>query len=251
MKEVIPMAELYLIIDTETANDIDCPLCYDISFAVIDRHGRIYTKYSFVVQEIFRHERDLMLSCYFADKLPQYEADIENGTRLLRSICDIREVLHKVAKNFNARAIMAHNALFDYRALNNTIRYITKSKMRYFLPYNLEIWDTLKMARQTFGTSAEYKKFCDEHSFLNKFNKPQLTAEVLYRYITNNVDFVEAHTGDEDIKIEKVIFSECIKVNPDIDKRLFKTKEEKERIEKEKAEKKKKKRKRVLTKPKE
>ena len=144
-KEVIPMAELYLIIDTETANDIDCPLCYDISFAVIDRNGRIYTKYSFVVQEIFRHERDLMLSCYFAGKLPQYEADIENGTRLLRSICDIREVLHKVAKNFNARAIMAHNALFDYRALNNTIRYITKSKTRYFLPYNLEIWDTLKM----------------------------------------------------------------------------------------------------------
>lgn len=250
MKEVIPMAELYLIIDTETANDIDCPLCYDISFAVIDKNGRIYTKYSFVVQEIFRHERDLMTSCYFADKLPQYEADIENGTRLLRSIYDIREVLHKVAKNFNVRAIMAHNALFDYRALNNTIRYITKSKTRYFLPYNLEIWDTLKMARQTFGTSAEYKKFCDEHSFLNKFNRPQLTAEVLYRYITNNVDFIEAHTGDEDIKIEKVIFSECLKANPDIEKRLFKTKEEKERIEKEKAEKKKR-RKKVLTKPKE
>ena len=64
----------------------------------------------------------------------------------------------------------------------------------------------------------------------------------------DNVDFIEAHTGDEDIKIEKVIFSECLKANPDIEKRLFKTKEEKERIEKEKAEKKTKKKSKKLSK---
>ena len=49
----------------------------------------------------------------------------------------------------------------------------------------------------------------------NKHNKPQLTAEVLYRYLTNNIEFVESHTGLEDVEIEMQIFLECKKRNPD------------------------------------
>ena len=37
----------------------------------------------------------------------------------------------------------------------------------------------------------------------------KLTAEILYRYISGKQDFVEAHTGLEDVQIEKEIFAEC------------------------------------------
>lgn len=239
------MEEKYIILDTETANSIECPLCYDISFAVIDKKGKMYSQFSFVVQEIFCHEKDLMLSCYFADKISMYEQDLQEGKRLLRSIYDIQKTIYQVIKNFDIKAVMAHNAFFDYVALNNTLRYITKSKNRYFLPYKIEIWDTLKMARQVFYTSKDYQTFCKKHSYLNKYQKPQLTAEVLYRYISKNNDFVEVHTGDEDIKIESVIFTECIKFNPEVQKRLFRTEEEKRKLEEELAEKQ---RKKLLTK---
>jgi hypothetical protein len=71
------------------------------------------------------------------------------------------------------------------------------------------------MARAIFSKDEQYIAFCNEHQFLNKHNKPQLTAEVLYRYLTNNIDFVESHTGLEDVEIEMQIFLECKKRNPD------------------------------------
>ena len=52
-----------------------------------------------------------------------------------------------------------------------------------------------------------FARFCEVNGFVTKNNKPQLTAEVLYRWITKDVDFVESHTGLEDVLIEKEIFS--------------------------------------------
>ena len=42
---------------------------------------------------------------------------------------------------------------------------------------------------------------------LTKTNQPKLTAEIIYRYITNDSDFIEQHTGLEDVLIEKEIFT--------------------------------------------
>ena len=36
----------YLMLDTETCNSIDDPLCYDIGFAIVDEKGKIYEKFS-------------------------------------------------------------------------------------------------------------------------------------------------------------------------------------------------------------
>ena len=36
------MVEKFIVLDTETTNDIECPLTYDIGFAVIDKFGTVY-----------------------------------------------------------------------------------------------------------------------------------------------------------------------------------------------------------------
>ena len=41
------MIEKFIVLDTETTNDIDCPLTYDLGFAVIDKNGKVYGKISF------------------------------------------------------------------------------------------------------------------------------------------------------------------------------------------------------------
>jgi hypothetical protein len=67
------------------------------------------------------------------------------------------------------------------------------------------------MAREVFKNDEDYGQFCYENDFLTKRGCRRYTAEILYRYITQNVDFVEAHTGLEDVLIEAQIFAECLR----------------------------------------
>ena len=197
------------MLDTETANSIDDPLCYDIGFAVIDEDGVVYEEHSYVVAEIFM-DKELMSSAYFADKIPQYMEQLENGTRRMARLNTIRKVLADTMKKYDTNIVVAHNARFDYKSTAKTQRYLTGSKYRYFLPYGTEVWDTLKMAREVLKTDEEYENFCYENNYLTKRGCRRYTAEILYRFFTNDNNFVESHTGLEDVMIEKVIFTECL-----------------------------------------
>ena len=206
----------FIVIDTETTNSIDDPLCYDVGFAVVDMFGRVYENYSFVVADIFL-DKDLMSYAYFADKIPQYWEDIKNGKRELKTFFNIKKAFANCVKRNNVKIILAHNARFDYRSLNLTQRYLTSSKYRYFFPFGVEIWDTLKMSRMVLNGVDEYGEFCYSHNYLTKRLCKRFTAEIIYRFITGNNDFEESHTGLEDVLIEKEIFVYCISIMPEID----------------------------------
>ena len=201
--------EKYIMLDTETTNSLDDPICYDVGFAVVDREGAIYETHSFVVAEVFLNE-ELMASAYFIEKVPQYWEDIKKGTRKLAKFNTIRKVLAETMKKYNTNIVIAHNARFDYRSTAKTQRYLTKSKYRYFLPYGTEVWDTLKMAREVLKNDVDYDNFCYNNNYVTKRGRKRFTAEILYRFFTGDNDFVESHTGLEDVTIEKVIFAECM-----------------------------------------
>ena len=200
----------YIVLDTETTNSLEDPIAYDIGFAVIDENGKVYAKFSFVVAEVFL-DKELMASAYFVDKIPQYWKDIEDGERELRKLSTIRQTLNRVCEEFEVEAIIAHNARFDYRSTAITQRYLTSSKYRYFLPYGVELWDSLKMAREVFKNDEEYAEFCYKNDYLTSRGVRRYTAEILYRFITNDNSFIESHTGLEDVMIEKDIFVECMR----------------------------------------
>lgn len=196
----------YLMVDTETANSIEDNLMYDFGGAVIDNTGKVYEEFSYVIKEIYYNE-ELMDTAYYKDKKEQYEKEIAEHKREVISIMDLRETLFNLIKDYGIKAAIAHNASFDARAMNNTIRYITKSKCRYLLPYGLEWQCTLKMARKVLTTDRHYIDFCEDFGFLTKSNEPQTKAETIYRYLTGNPTFEEAHTGLCDVMIEKEIFA--------------------------------------------
>ena len=205
----------YLMFDTETTNDIECPICYDFGFSVIDEDGNIYEQGSFVVADIFLDE-NLMQSAYFVDKVPQYWKEIKEGKRTLRRWKTIKHIVKDVMRQHDIDTVVAHNARFDYLSTATTQRYLTSSKWRFFFPYGTKFLDTLKMARETFGKDENYITFCQENGYLTAYNKPRFTAEILYRYLTNDTTFEEAHTGLEDVEIETQIFLECIHRNPSV-----------------------------------
>ena len=92
------------------------------------------------------------------------------------------------------------------------MRYQTKSRVRFFLPWGLKIIDTLALARNTFAKDPDYVRWCVENGFMtnHKTPRPRLTAEILYKYITGQEEFEESHTGLEDVKIEKEIYLKCL-----------------------------------------
>lgn len=200
----------FIILDTETTNDLDCPLVYDFGFSVIDETGKSYASYSYVNADIFCDD-ELMSTAFFADKIPQYWQDIHNGTRIMKSFNSIERIFRRVCYEWNVNIFIAHNIHFDYLALNTTKRYITCSKYRFFFPYGAKFVDTLKLSRIVYSKDNEYNSFCVNNNYLTKNNTNRYTAEILYRFITNNNNFEESHTGLEDCMIEKEIFGHCMK----------------------------------------
>ena len=219
----------YIVLDTETCNGImtdkglnlNDSLVYDIGFAVVDKHGRVYETRSYVIYETFFGMADIMKSAYYANKIENYLEDIANRVRKIVQYKTAKYELRYLTKIYKVRAIIAHNARFDYRSCNNTLRYLTKSDDRYFFPYGVEIWDTLAMARSIYGKSPSYKKWCIQNGYMTKNGQVRLTAEILYRYITGNNKFVESHTGLEDVMIEKEIFRKCMAWHKPMKRKLF------------------------------
>jgi hypothetical protein len=218
-------------VDTETANgimvddklDLSQSLVYDIGWVITDKRGRIYKTRSFLIYEVFVAMKDVMASAYYADKIPMYWEQVMSGQRKLVKFQTMYNAFWEDLKEYGVKAIFAHNAHFDYRALTNTIRWVTKSKKRFYFPRSVEIWDTLKMARQTIGKQKSYKAFCIRNGYMTKHKTPQvrLTAEILYRYISGVNDFDESHTGLEDVLIETKILVHCFRQHKKMEYRLF------------------------------
>ena len=218
-----------IVIDTET-----CPIdkdltdvfptnmwVYDCGWAVVDKRGNVYRTRSFINADIFLDEKDLMKSAYYAEKIPHYWEDIKAGRRTLTSFYNIRKTLMEDIAEFNVTEIFAHNMRFDYGTLNTTQRWLTKSKYRYFFSKDLVICDTLKMARDVIAKMPTYRRFCEENGYMTKNNQVKLTAEVIFRFITKNNDFVENHTGLEDVLIEKEILAYCYKQHKKMRKKFW------------------------------
>lgn len=196
-------------------------LAYDIGWVVTDKRGKVYEKRSFITAEVFLDEQELMSSAYYAKKIPEYWEDIKNRSRKVTSLYNIRKQLLEDITNYNITQVFAHNMRFDYGALNNTERWITKSKYRYFFPYGTEICDTLKLARQLVAPMPTYKRFCEENGYLTQKGQVRLTAEILYRFISGVDDFEEEHKGLDDCMIEKEILAYCYRKHKKMNPRLW------------------------------
>ena len=212
----------FIVLDTETCNtlveedgqlNMSYTLIYDIGWAVTDKHGNIFLTRSFIIKEIWE-DVTLMTSAYYARKIPQYLIDIQSGYRQVVSWYEAITCLKADMELFGTSTVFAHNAGFDYNAMNVTQRYLTKSKYRYALPYGTIICDSLKMASDTIGQMPSYRQFCEGNGYMTKHKtpRPKLTAEVLYRFISKDYSFVESHTALEDVLIEKDIVAKCYKV---------------------------------------
>lgn len=201
------MTEKIIVLDTETTNSLDDPICYDVGFIVCDFEGNIYSKHSFVNADVFCNE-ELMESAFFKDKIPTYWEQIKEGERTLTSFKNIKWTLRHIMKENEITKVFAYNCRFDYISLVTTERYLTKSKYRYVLPYGTEYHDILGLSRKVLGKDTIYRDFCKANNYLTSYNGNRYTAEIVAQYLFDK-NFTEEHTALADCEIEYKILLKC------------------------------------------
>lgn len=153
--------------------------------------------------------KDLMQSAYYAEKIPTYWQDVKNGNRTIKTMWNIRKQFIADMEEYNTKLVGAYNMAFDRRALNNLIRYTSKSWARWFFPYGTEFFDIWNFACSTFLNTKSYINFALENNLVSEADNIQTSAECAYKFITKNIDFIEEHKGIEDVRIEVAILTKC------------------------------------------
>lgn len=181
-------------------------LVYDLGLIVIDLTGNVYGSLNLVISDIFKHEREKMDTCYFAEKLQSYYIDIDERVREVVCINTALEALDYLTNDLGIKTVMAYNARFDYEALTTTNEYV--NNVRRFFNADVNILDIQKMLHSHVKTNRKYRKYCLTNGYMtnHKTPRPQEKAEVVYRYITRDDTFIEDHTGLKDCEIEAKIF---------------------------------------------
>lgn len=219
-KKIDRRKSYFMVLDIETANSTEQGLAYDIGFAVADRKGKIYEKRSLMIAEMFYGENDLMQSAYYAKKLPRYWEQLLNGEREMVSILTAKRIIAKTMEEYDIEDVYAYNAYFDTSNLNWTIRYLTKSKYRWFFPYGTKYHCIWHMACQTILTQKSFLRFAIENELTSASGNISTSAETAYKYISRNADFEEAHTGLEDVEIETKILVKCYAQHKKMDTKI-------------------------------
>lgn len=215
------------------------PIVYDIGWVIMDRQGHIVKKVNYIVQEIFFDE-ELYNSAYYANKRPKYLKSIRKGKVEIRLWNDIMvELCADMEKVYN---VCAYNATFDFKkAIPYTERFIKayysdkfeeweKRQFDNFVsgykpPVTDDTWrqpiftlrhitvpivDIWAVACDKLINNTRYKKFCMKNNFLGaKYFKT--SAEVAYRYLAKELNFIEAHTALNDAEIESVILAKALR----------------------------------------
>lgn len=222
------MSKKFMVLDTEAGgivprnNDVrpEEMRVYDLGFIVADRDGVVYQRESMVditrltQRDTYRGYNDrLVNSAYYAEKLPQYWAGIRSGEWEACSFYDMRQRVQDAIKQHNVKDIWAYNAKFDRAALNATIAEASNGFCRFFMPYKTQWRDIWGAASECITNTPKYVKWCNKHGYMSDKGNPTTSAEVVYRYLTDNHDFAERHTALSDCEIELAILLRCFKAH--------------------------------------
>ena len=219
------------------------PLIYDIGWKIIDERGRVYYRKSYLVAEIFSVPQ-IFNTAYYASKRPFYIEKLRKGEITLVSweliAQELIEAMEAVA------SVGAYNSMFDYKkAIKFTDEYIThlysddfyewekeqERRIDYILTnpktpserdFNPDVFefrgveyplfDIWGLSCENLLNNDEFRAYCTENNLTTASGKYYPTsAEIAYRFVKGQDDFIESHTAIEDADIECELLAEVFK----------------------------------------
>ena len=219
------------------------PLIYDLGWKIIDGNGKVYRRKSYLITEIFSVPH-IFNTAYYASKRPLYIEKLKNKEI---AIVPWEIATAEMVKDMDeTAAVGAYNAMFDFKkAIKFTEEYITNlygenyyeweqeqhRRIDYILEnpksendreFNPDIFDFRGKQYPLFdiwGLSCEnllnnddYRQYCKDNNLTTVSGMYYPTnAEVAYKFIKGQDDFVEAHMAVEDTDIECELLAEVFK----------------------------------------
>lgn len=234
-----------IVLDSKAKQTISIakPLVYDIGWTISDRNGNIIKRENYLIQETF-FVPNIFNTAYYKDKRPQYMRLYSEGKIKAATWNEVIEILLADLETVNF--VTAYNACFDFKkAIPFTERYIYHL---YSENYNKwEEWqkkrcidilengnhaknenypvpvfelrgneypliDIWALACDRLLNTNKYRKYCCDNNFFTDSKKFfKTSAEVSYRYLVKDNEFVESHTALSDAEIETFILAKALK----------------------------------------
>ena len=161
-----------------------------------------------------------MSSAYYSVKIPEYKQGVREEKHEIRRFLSVWKIIREVMKKYKINEVYAYNASFDYNGLNRTLRWLSGSKYRYFFPYGTKVFCIWHMACQLLFTQKAFIRMALANGWVSDKGNILTSAEVAYRYMTNDVNFEEEHKGLDDVRIETAILVRCLRQHKAVDKRI-------------------------------
>lgn len=196
-----------LILDTETTPNFYSPYIYDFGYQIVSPVGIVLIKRNWLISEIFE-SKTLMEKAHYSKKVKDYLLKLEKGE--IEKITFKKAIKQFVAdsKKFKVEIISAYNLAFDMKALNSTLKityyeaFETQWLEKFLHQKNKKLLCIWNLACETILDTDEYREFAEKNEMVSDKGNYQTNAEVSYKYITNNLNFVESHTALSDVEIE-------------------------------------------------
>lgn len=197
-----------IVFDTETTG-LKKPFCYNVGYVVaeMDENGahRTLVQRDFVVAEVWNN-KIVMSGAYYADKKEQYVSAMKGRTTIKKKWAEIVETIAQDIAYWNIERAFAYNCGFDIGVFaHNSEWFGTYNPIE-----NLLIADIRAIAWYSIFEISDYKDFCEEHSLFTENGNYSTTAETAYKFLTDDTDFIEAHTALSDSLIELKILAYAV-----------------------------------------
>jgi DNA polymerase III epsilon subunit-like protein len=141
-------------------------------------------------------------------KLDFYQNIKETNAHKIVPFQTIKYQTEQVFNKLQNYAVVAYNAAFDVKALNN---YSMALGMGKFFSDEVEIWDLMNIALHSLCNSKNYVEFALINNFITEAGNIKSSAEAVFNYLLKGEKFTEAHTALADTEIEAQILQACFK----------------------------------------
>ena len=185
-----------VIFDTETTS-LDKPFCYNIGYMIVNAEtGEIALARDFVCEQVW-HNPMLFTTAYYANKRDIYIKAMRQRITKMDKFGYICQQMIRDFKNYEVHSAYAYNSSFDEKVFDFNCEWFKCNN-----PFdNIPIYDIRGYAHH-FICDDKFKNWCEDNERFSESGNYSTTAETLYQYVSDNIDFVEDHTALSDSIIE-------------------------------------------------
>jgi hypothetical protein len=198
-----------LIVDTE-AIDLNKPFIYDIGLIVAKQNENgtyeSVVENSFIIKQVYQN-KELFNTAYYGNKRPKYVKMLKGKTSVQKYYGHAMRYIKAIIKQYDIKNVYAYNCWFDKKAFEFTSAFYKQKNAFKGLWWN----DIQAIANNFIHSELDYNDFCVKNNYITEKGNLKCNAEITYKFITNNNNFIEDHMGLSDSRIELKILNNAIK----------------------------------------